>query len=104
MGEDIEAEFKKASEIQAVETRKGIRERIGMMWGRLGEIKVRCPSCGHVQAVMTDKGTTCRRCGHSYKIFPATQKSRVVWCPEGKLWILRNIRSLRKHGRYDEVL
>lgn len=101
---DTETEFNKASEVKIEQTKKGIKERIQTMWGKLGDIKVVCPDCSTSQAVQTTKSTTCRKCGHSYKIYPKGSKSRVVWCPSDKLWILKNIRSLEVQGKYDEVL
>ena len=95
-------EFAHAGEVD--DTAISVRERIDRLWGMLGAIKVKCPSCQTIQKVQTDLTTTCRKCGHSYKIFPSTSPSRVVWCPKGKLYLLHQIRSLRVSGKYVEIL
>ena len=101
---DTDAEFERASQLKTEETKRGIRERIQLMWGQLGLIKAECPSCSHIQSIQTDTSTTCRKCVHKYKIYPKNEPSRVRWCPPNKLWLLKNIHSLRTKGKYDEVL
>jgi len=100
----IKEEFERASDLDKKSTIITIKEMIKEKWGQLEWIKVKCPKCNNIQRVQTDLRTTCRKCMSAYKIYPSNSISRVVEVPKGKLYLLRQIRALRKFGRFDELL
>jgi len=95
-------EFKKAIDI--VSDKEHIKAAINRLWSVIGFIITECPSCKSQQKVQTTKSTKCHRCGRRYRIYPSDKKSRVVFCPKGKLWLLHELRSLETRGKYTAIL
>ena len=77
-------------------TKKALNE----LWNMLGDIEVRCPSCNHIQKVRTVLTVKCLSCGRSFMVCPKNKPSRIVSCPQGKIWILHQIVSLSTTGKY----
>lgn len=105
---DESADIKTALDLwKREDKRKWLQNKDGMikeLWRQLGNIKVKCPNCENVMSVQTVKSKRCVLCGKSFRIYPPERPSRVIWCPPGKLPILRNIHSLETKGVFESIL
>jgi len=100
-GQDNPSKFKRASDLTDDETAiRKTADRIKSLKGLiLNSCISECPKCGWKQHPKSTVSIQCRKCNHSYRVYPEGSPCRIVKCPSKFRPLLIELSDLQNTGR-----
>ena len=93
-------ELDKFLEADKIRVQRIIADRIRDLSRKIGNVILKCPSCGFHFVSEISETKKCPACGSSFKVFPKHDRSRIAYAERWQVPYIHQMVSLLSTGKY----